>query len=159
MFYKNWDAIAEIRDYHLRLALSLLQTEKDEIGKLVAQRLPEYFQAVEAKGPVPLSALKRRAEELAFQKDSDATRESAHASLVFWGALEELGVPYFTFQTSEERAQETGQPLFPDELDKYWRLWEVGNVIDWNGKKMVIVQEFWGDEPAISPVECVAIDK
>lgn len=57
MFKRNWLAIAQVQDYHLRLALSFTEDRKILAG--FAQGFPHLFLEGEDEGPlrIPLSAL------------------------------------------------------------------------------------------------------
>lgn len=68
---RNWPAIAEIKDYHFRVAVSL--TTEVEILEGLAKGFPELFMAGDDQGPlrIPLSALMEAARKFSVEQHPD----------------------------------------------------------------------------------------
>jgi hypothetical protein len=97
-YFKRWREICEIHDYQFRVALSLLNLETD-LGRMAAERLPEFFTTskTEGVGPVPLSALRLRAQDNARGYGS----KFSNGHLVSYDAVQAFNIPVFDWDGKE----------------------------------------------------------
>lgn len=154
--FKNLGAIASIPDNRLKVALCLLDLTT-EFGKEFAQLLPNYFTEKEVSGPVPLSALIRKATEN-FDREAPGERKgSTFLGLHEYYALEDLDVPHQTFGWHTEDFERFIDLLpIPDES---WKQLDFGDIVIWQDTQWLVVDDNWGGEwITLAPLASICID-
>lgn len=150
--YKNWPAICDIGRANPMLMMVLgnaLLNEDDEITQGLFVGFPDCFSTTEVKGPFPLSLIRSVGGEMARKNGFD-DGEKFPSTI---GALDELSVPYVTFNHDPEEADEQW-PLLPPGIDPKA---VQGQICEWNGQKMVVLEN--GDRTMdLAPVEAIALD-
>lgn len=150
--YKNWKAICQITDTHFMWALALLDLTTD-LGRMVAERFPEYFSNKQQAGPIPLSVLQITAQNNNEGSDRPEEHLVAYNTIPSDWPLIKLGDD----ETVREY-KDHGFQKVPKELEDAN---EVGVIYDWNGKKLVLVERAYvqGEEWEFVPAELIAVDK
>ncbi|KKP67064.1 MAG: hypothetical protein UR66_C0002G0094 [Candidatus Moranbacteria bacterium GW2011_GWE1_35_17] len=145
--YKNWKAICQITDTHFIWALALLDLTTD-FGCMVAERFPEYFSNEQQLGPIPWSIIK--------QKAIENNGEFADLAPVTWGAFKEYDIPLIKFDGS-------GECPHISEIENWLgESHSQGDVMDWKGKQLCLVEDSWtdgNDWAYFAPVKLIVFDK
>lgn len=154
--YKNWQAIATIKNQHLMAAIALLDLNDPADANVVA-RFPEYFQESPPKdtGPIPLSVIlemTRRHPE--GQEDEDGGPYPIFADVVSGCYIEgkSFAMPVFAFCFY---ADTYDCPVLPSELEGAER---VGEVRMWKERSVTLITKT-GDCCYFVPSECVDVTK
>lgn len=147
---KNWKAICEIKDTHFMWAIALLDLATD-FGQMVARRFPEYFTDEPQQGPIPLSVLRRNASK---------SREVSNKPEEFLVTCEALPKdwPVMWFGDDDTMKAYSQFDRIPEALSKADK---VGEVYEWQGKKVVLVERGFvqGEEWFFVPAELIAVDR
>ena len=151
--HKNWKAICEITDTHFMWALALLDLNTD-LGRLVAERFPEFFSNEPNTGPIPWSVLTQKARKKA-NRDYQHPEENMYSCEVIpdgWSIFKFgdkdtiVGYPELVFE-----------PI-PEELEDAKR---VGSTYTWGEKQLILIEfaQVKGNEWYFVPAELIAVDK
>ncbi|MBI4993029.1 MAG: hypothetical protein HZC26_02750 [Candidatus Magasanikbacteria bacterium] len=136
-------AIRKVPDTHFMWALALLDLATD-FGQSVVERFPEYFTEEQRDGLVPWSVLRKWARE---HGSGPGSRRCAHNFLHQHGAIDHFNLPvlWFVHQADEyekwrEKSHGHNVHLTTDEIA---RVQTVGEVAEWQGKKIVLVETIY----------------
>ena len=155
MRYKNCKAICQVSDTHFMWALALLDLATD-FGRSVVERFPEYFTE---ERPVPLSVLRKWAREYGF---GPGPRNCARNFLHQHGAIDHFNLPVLWFvHQADEYEKWRKKPHGPDihlTTDELAKVTTVGEVAEWQGKKIVLVETIY-TESWFVPADCIALDR
>jgi len=154
--YKNWKGICQIADTHFMWALALLDLATD-LGRMVAERFPEYFSNEQQAGPFPLSVF--------FEKARSEKGEGfSEEYIVSNGTVAKFNIPLIEFGVDERGADENNLPLLPLEIDfekiRSDNNENAGLKIEWKGKQLVMLEynEHIGSV-SFAPTELIIVDK
>jgi hypothetical protein len=159
--YKNWKAICGIPDVHFMWAMALLDVTSD-FAKELMTKLPEYFTTEEQKGPVPLSLLVEVASAAYVQEGYDLNEKDPLAciDLAYDGKIrEKFDIPTRAFRGPSG----DNDALSPLPIELLSAVEEVNarcaTILEYKGKKFIIVGGSWPDSVVLAPVECIALDR
>lgn len=146
---KNWNAIRQTRNPHLRLALAQIP-EDSEDGEGLKRGFPFCFTEHADTGPVPLSELVRVGWEL-----DDGT---GHPDLQ--AAAEKLNVPY-VFYALREVCFEPDREGMLGLLSREWQdanPHEFGDIVTIDDYQYVVIDNIVNEELLLAPVQRVSVD-
>lgn len=149
---RNWNEISKISDRHLMWALAMLDRNSD-LGKRVAEQLPEYFTDGEETGPVPLSVMRLEAQRRGAEQDGTHCDEL----IVHYGGVPSH-IPVQTFDVYGNGL--VGGNFKPDKLpSEISPTAKQGDVVTWGSKRFVVLEHNEAiEEMTIAPAELVIID-
>lgn len=153
--FKNWKAICSVVDKHFMWALALLDLTTD-FGRMIVEKLPEFFDSKQQIGPIPLSAITQRAKGEAEMFSEEY--------IVSNGTAQKFEIPLIEFGVDEEGAKDNNLPLLPAEIKLHVIRCEsnskMGLNVEWQGKKLVMLEynEHIGSV-SFAPAELIAVDK
>jgi hypothetical protein len=162
--HKNWKVICGITDTHLMWAMALLDLES-AIGRRIVAQLPEYFTEEEQQGPIPLSAIRLLAERDAMEQGANPPYDCLTCFNKYWG--DKFDIPIMSFKTDPDSVFED-LPLLPPEIqnqiDQLGRRPEVGEIFEWEGKKLVLMENNDSERGScfnmdFAPAELIAVEK
>ncbi len=155
-YYKNWNSIRKLKDHHFMMGLAMLDLHTD-LGQMIASRFPEFFSTTEKPGgawPIPLSAIRALAEKIAGR-----SRQPSNDHLVIYDAIQTLGIPHCEFAINDDGIRDFQAFPMPKSIKSHAHD-PVGTVFEWEGKKVVVVDNSEGcGLIELSPAECIDINK
>ncbi len=149
--YKNWKAICQIPDGHVMWALALLDMYSD-IGRKFVERFPEYFTHEKQEGPIPLSVLRRKANEVAGKKGFPAESDA----LVSDEACAYFNIPVQVF--NGPRGTDPQREPLPAEFAHLIEAEGIGHTAEWGCRMVVLVENGFPDYASFAPAELIALD-
>lgn len=150
--FKNWPAICVIQDKFMKWAIACLNLNS-ELGQRIVQQLPEYFTDQEVLGPVPLSAMRQKA--LEYARTHGGNLEWGHELPVSYEAVP-IGVPVLSFDLYGRNQAGGDFPKLPPEISPHA---EQGEVVTWEGKKFVVLENNDScEEMHLAPAGLVDVD-
>ncbi len=153
--FKNWKAICEIEDTHMRWAIALMNLESAE-GKRVLERFPEYFINKEQSGPIPLSAI--------VQKSREEGKDFSEEYIVSNGTTKKFDIPLIEFGVDKRGAEDYGWSLLPADIShdaiRCDDNSDMGIKVVWKEKEMIMLE--YNEHTGcvfFAPAELIAVDK
>lgn len=147
--FKNWKAICLVADKYFMQALALLDLTTS-FGQTIVERLPEFFTDEQQIGPIPLSVIKMRARQITQRLFGEEFDEYP----VTYGVLREYHIPVIEFWDQSDNPT-------PPEIKFFTKKASQGDSIEWQGKKMVLLEKNsdCGSGRYFALAEFIAVDK
>ncbi len=131
--YKNWPAICKLGDPLLVFLLATLDMANKSASRLLAA-FPECFIDKEVQEQFPWSVINREVDR-EVAKDTGGDGQKPYSLPLCQIVLERFHVPYIMFAVSIDALRDSAWEPLPSSV-LYCQL---GLQFDWNGRKMVII--------------------